>query len=159
MTCKGGIVNFNIAANVNYEVSITSGGSPINWVHHTGTKALTPYSLDFTVDPNPGDSRTATITISSPETDDTARFTIVQYAYTPSFTVTNGGMTTKVPNISGNYLSGLVDFEGEIVEWSYYLTKIWSDSSPHSVEYFVDGATGFSLNSLANLINLDVTDF
>lgn len=159
MTCKGGLVSFNIAANVEYEVNITSGGSPINWVQHIGTKTMTPYCLEFQVSPNTGDTRTASITISSSETQDTAEFTVIQYASTASFVVTSRGRGAKIPEFSGVNLSGLVDFEGNVVAWNYNLTKVWPDEGTHSVEYFVEGATGFSMNNISNLVNLDVTDF
>lgn len=159
MTCKGGVLNFNIAANVEYVVSITSGGFNINWVRHIGTKAMTPYSLDFQVDPNTGGQRTATITISSSRTTDVAEFTVVQYAATPSFVVTNTGAEAKIPTISGSNLSGLVDFEGGIVTWNPSLSKTWDSAGEHSAEYFVTNATGFSLSNLTNLVNLDVSGF
>jgi hypothetical protein len=159
MTCKGGVLNFNIAANVEYVVSITSGGSPITWVRHIGTKAMTPYSLDFQVDPNTGGQRTAKITITSSQTTDTAEFTVVQYAATPSFVVTNTGAAAKIPTVSGSGLAGLVDFEGEIVTWNASLEKTWTGSGSHSAEYFVSGATGFSLENLTGLVSLNVSDF
>ena len=159
MTCKGGVVNFNIAANVEYEVSITSGGSSATWVRHTGTKAMTPYCLEFQVSPNTGGKRTATITVSSSETSDTAEFTVIQYAATGSFVVTATGAAATVPEIGGSGLSGLVDFEGEVVEWSSSLAHSWPDASAHSAEYFVEGASGFSLGKLTDLVNLDVSGF
>lgn len=159
MSCKGGVVNFKIAANVEYEVSITSGGSPAGWVQYAGTKSLTPYTLEFQVDSNSGARRTATITVFSSETTDTAEFTIIQYASTGSFVVTATGSDAKVPEINGKNLSGLVDFEGEVVEWSPAAAHTWPDAAAHSAEYFVEGATGFSLGSLKNLVNLNVSDF
>lgn len=159
MSCKGGFVNFNIAANVEYEVSITSGGSTASWVQYVGTKALAPYTLEFQVDSNSGPRRTATITVFSSETTDTAEFTIIQYAATGSFVVTATGSDAKVPEIIGKNLSGLVDFEGELVEWSPAVAHTWTDAAAHSAEYFVEGATGLSLGSLTNLVNLDVSDF
>ena len=159
MTCKGGVVNFNIAANVEYEVSITSGGSPVNWVRHTATKAMTPYCLEFQVSPNTGGKRSATITVSSSETSDTAEFTVIQYAATGSFVVTATGASATVPEIGGSGLSGLVDFEGEVVEWSSSMAHSWPDASVHSAEYFVEGASGFSLGKLTGLVNLDVSGF
>ena len=159
MTCKGGTVNFNIAANVEYSVSITSGGSPAGWVHHKGTKAMTPYCLEFQVDANAGAARTATITISGSETSDTAEFTVIQYAYTPSFVVTGSAAEAIIPTMTGTGLSGLVDFDGEIVEWSPSLTHTWPDEAAHSAEYFVEGAAGFSLGELTNLVKLDVSGF
>ena len=159
MTCKGGVLNFNIAANVEYVVSITSGGSPVDWVHHIDTKAMTPYSLDFQVDPNAGGQRTANITITSSETSDTAEFTVVQYAATPSFVVSNTGTAAKIPTVLGDGLEGLVDFEGGIVTWNPSLAKTWDTSGEHSAEYFVSGATGFSLENLTGLVNLDVSGF
>ncbi len=159
MSCKGGVVNFKIAANVEYEVSITSGGSPAGWVQYAGTKSLTPYTLEFQVDSNSGARRTATITVFSSETTDTAEFTIIQYAATGSFVVTATGSEAKVPEINGKNLSGLVDFDGEVVEWSPAAAHTWSDAAAHSSEYFVEGATGFSLGSLTNLVNLNVSDF
>ena len=159
MTCKGGAVNFNIAANVEYEVSITSGGSSATWVRHIGTKAMTPYCLEFQVSPNAGGKRTATITVSSSETSDTAEFTVIQYAATGSFVVTATGAAATVPAVSGTGLSGLVDFEGEVVEWSSSMKHSWQDASKHSAEYFVEGASGFSLDKLTNIVNLNVTEF
>ena len=159
MTCKGGNVNFNIAANVEYQVSITSGGSPVNWVHHISTKALTPYSLGFSVDPNTGGRRTATITISSSETEDKAVFTVIQYAATGSFVVTGTGSVSKPVEVTGKSLSGLVDFEGEVEEWSQGVSHTYGSTAAHSAEYFVENATGFSLQNLTDLVNLNVSDF
>ena len=159
MSCKGGLVNFKIAANVEYQVSITSGGSPANWVQYVGTKALTPYTLEFRVNANSGARRTATITVSSSETTDTAEFTIIQYASTGSFVVTSTGSEAKMPEVNGKNLSGLVDFEGELVEWNPSLIHTWSDAAEHSAEYFVEGATGFSLDNLTDLVKLNLTDF
>ena len=159
MTCKGGNVNFNIAANVEYQVSITSGGSPANWVHHISTRALTPYNLGFSVDPNTGGRRTATITISSSETSDTAEFTVIQYAATGSFVVTGTGGESKPVEIAGSNLDGLVVFEGEIEEWTQGASHTYSDAAAHSAEYFVENATGFSLQNLTDLVNLNVADF
>ena len=84
---------------------------------------------------------------------------MVQYAATPSFVVTNTGAEAKIPTIAGSRLSGLVDFEGDIVTWNPSLAKTWDSAGEHSAEYFVTNATGFSLSSLTNLVNLDVTDF
>ena len=159
MTCKGGNVNFKIAANVEYQVSITSGGSPVNWVHHISTRAMTPYSLGFSVDPNTGGRRTATITISSSETEDTAEFTVIQYAATGSFAVTGTGSVSKPVEVIGKTLSGLVVFEEEVEEWSQGVSHTYSDAAAHSAEYFVENATGFSLQNLTDLVNLNVKDF
>lgn len=160
MTCKGGNVNFNIAANVEYQVSITSGGSPANWVHHISTRSLTPYSLGFSVDPNTGGRRTATITVSSTETSDKAEFTVIQYAATGSFVVTATGGVSKSVEIAGSNLSGLIDFEGEVSEWTQGASHTYSDAAAaHSAEYFVENATGFSFQNLTNLVNLNVADF
>ena len=159
MTCKGGNVNFKIAANVEYQVSITSGGSPVNWVHHISTRAMTPYSLGFSVDPNTGGRRTATITISSSETEDTAEFTVIQYAATGSFAVTGTGSVSKPVEVIGKTLSGLVVFEEEVEEWSQGVSHTYSDAAAHSAEYFVENSTGFSLQNLTDLVNLNVKDF
>lgn len=159
MSCKGGVVNFKIAANVDYEVSITSGGSPAGWVQYVGTKALTPYTLEFQVDANSGARRTATIAVFSSETTDTAEFTIVQYAATGSFVVTATGSESKPVEVVGKNLSGLIDYDGEVSEWSQGATHTYVDAAAHSAEYFVENATGFSLGNLTNLVNLDVSDF
>ena len=120
---------------------------------------MTPYTLEFRVNINSGARRTATITVSSSETTDTAEFTIIQYASTGSFVVTSTGGEAKMPEVNGKNLSGLVDFEGEIAEWSTSLTHTWSNASAHSAEYFVEGAVGLSFDNLTDLVNLNLTDF
>ena len=150
MTCKGGNFAVSFATDVAYNVTISDGGAPVDWIVQ-GPKAMTSITLDFVVSPNEGTTRTATITISSPESSDKAEFTVTQQGRTPSFTVISNGLTAKVPVISGNGLKGLVSWDGEVQEWSASQGKYFAQAGEHSAEYFVEGATGFSFSDLTDL--------
>ena len=158
MTCKGGNVSMSFATNVAYNVTITEGGAPADWIVQ-GTKSMTDVSLDFVVSPNAGAARTAVITVSSEFSSDKAEFTVTQQGYTPSFTVVSSGSTAKVPAISGNSLKGLVSWDDKVEEWSAGEGKSFADAGSHSAEYFVEGATGFSFSDLTGLTALNLVDF
>lgn len=158
MTCRGGNFAVSFATDVAYNVTISDGGAPVDWIVQ-GPKAMTSITLDFVVSPNEGTTRTATITISSPESSDKAEFTVTQQGRTPSFTVISNGLTAKVPEISGNGLKGLVSWDGEVQEWSASQGKYFAQAGEHSAEYFVEGATGFSFSDLTDLTALNLVDF
>ncbi|MBQ7253496.1 MAG: hypothetical protein IJS30_02330, partial [Bacteroidales bacterium] len=163
MTCKGGTASFNFAADVEFQVSIS--GNAASWVSHSGTRSLSSHTLDFTVAPNEGTSqRTAEITVSSPRSTESIKFTITQYGRTDSFAITSEGSDAKVPSISGSgyfsYLSGLVDWGDEVTLWSSTTGHHWEDSeNQHTAEYFVNNANSFSFSNLTSLVNVDVSNF
>ena len=56
----GGQITVPVFANVDYEVA-----SDASWVHFTGVKAVRKDELLFSIDPNTGSTRTATVTLTS----------------------------------------------------------------------------------------------
>ena len=159
VTCKGGTVQFVYASNVDCQVNIQQNA--LSWVTRTGTKALTSHTLDFVVAANQTNSqRTAVITVTSPSSNDRAEFTIVQYGRTASFAITSSGSDALVPSISGFNLSGLVDWNGEVEQWSANAAKTYADGLlQHTTEFFVSNANSFTLASLTTLVDINVSSF
>lgn len=159
VTCKGGTAQFVYASNVDCQVNIPQNA--LSWVTRTGTKALTSHTLEFAISANQSNlQRTAVITVTSPSSNDRAEFTIVQYGHTASFAITSSGSDALVPSISGFNLSGLVDWNGEVEQWSANATKTFADGLlQHTSEYFVSNASGFSLSSLTALVDINVSGF
>lgn len=159
VTCKGGIVTVGIVSNVDCYVSIDSEDGRPDWIRQVSTRALSYQSLDFSVEANEGDKRTAVITVWSPAIDSSVEFTVVQYGKTASFAVTSSGSSAKVPDISGSGLNGLVDWEDGTEEWNPSVSRSYGSSVSRTAEYFVEGATGFSFDNLTGLAALDVSEF
>ncbi len=81
---EGGSVDVKMSSNVNYDV-IPS----VDWIHHTGTKALTPSTVSLTIDSNETYiPREGTVTIRKREGNLSSVITIKQAAMIPVQSVT-----------------------------------------------------------------------
>lgn len=111
----GGTATIEIRTNVDFTVTNPTA----NWIHPIKTKGLTAYTLQYTVDANPGyDTREAKITIKNEKTGETENVTITQLQ-------TNAIVIAK-KNYELEYEGGLIEVEvASNVEFTYEIGAEW----------------------------------
>lgn len=161
VTYQGGEFSLSFSSNVECDVIIKEGNSTPDWIGLKQTRTMSDRTLDFVVSPNTGNSRRATITISSERTSDKVVYTVVQYGRMNSLLISHNASSLTSPAFGGSGVEGLVDWgDGAVEEWSSGIRHTYTDGAgSHVADFQTRNANSFTLNALTDIEDINVTNF
>ena len=159
LTYVGGEVIVPVEANVEYTVIIPEG---VDWITNGGTRVLTSTQQAITIAKNESEEDREAVVVFKNETSGISRpFYVKQFGFSPTVVIVHENAEFTVPTLTGNedMYATVMWGDGKSDDYVAGLSHVYELLGEKTVTIIGKGITGYSVEDIAGVTSIDITEF